>query len=83
MHWLNYDTFQKANNKGADQTARMPRVVCVFVVRKPPKTGFSHVEAHLVLVTTRKLSLGRLARILKFCMYDRGQKFHSSACNYE
>ena len=26
------------NNKGADQTARMHRLVCVFVVRKPPKT---------------------------------------------
>ena len=35
-----YDTFQKANNKGADQTARMRRLVCAFVVRKPPKTGF-------------------------------------------
>ena len=35
-----YDTFQKANNKGADQTARMRRLVCACVVRKPPKTGF-------------------------------------------
>ena len=26
------------NNKGADQTARMRRLVCVFGVRKPPKT---------------------------------------------
>ena len=25
--------FQKVNNKGADQTARMRRLVCVFVVR--------------------------------------------------
>ena len=33
-------TFQKANNKSADQTARMRRLVCAFVVRKPPKTGF-------------------------------------------
>ena len=32
--------FQKANNKGADQTARMGRLVCACVVRKPPKTGF-------------------------------------------
>ena len=29
-----------ANNKGADQTARMRRLVCASVVRKPPKTGF-------------------------------------------
>ena len=35
-----YDTLQKANNKGADQTARMRRLVCACVVRKPPKTGF-------------------------------------------
>ena len=28
------------NNKGADQTARMRRLVCDFVVRKPRKTGF-------------------------------------------
>ena len=35
-----YDTFQKANNKGADQTARMRRLVCACVVCKPPKTGF-------------------------------------------
>ena len=34
------DNFQKANNKGADQTARMRRLVCACVVRKPPKTGF-------------------------------------------
>ena len=34
------DTFQKANNKGADQTARMRRLVCACVVRKPPKIGF-------------------------------------------
>ena len=35
-----YITFQKPNSKGADQSARMRRLVCVFVVRKPPKTGF-------------------------------------------
>ena len=35
-----YDTFQKANNKGADQTAWMRRLVCACVVRKLPKIGF-------------------------------------------
>ena len=35
-----YDTLQKVNNKGADQTARMRRLVCAFVVGIPPKTGF-------------------------------------------
>ena len=34
------DPFQNANDKGADQSARMRRLVCVFVVRKPSKTGF-------------------------------------------
>ena len=28
------------NNKGADQTARMRRLVCAFVVRTTLKTGF-------------------------------------------
>ena len=32
--------YKKTNNKGADQTARMRRLVCACVVRKPPKTGF-------------------------------------------
>ena len=31
---------KKTNNKGADQTARMRRLVCTCVVRKPPKAGF-------------------------------------------
>ena len=37
---LIYDTFRKANNKDADQTARMRRLVCACVVRQPLKTGF-------------------------------------------
>ena len=28
------------NKKGADQTAQLRRLVCAFIVRKPPKTGF-------------------------------------------
>ena len=34
------DTFQNPNNKGADQSARMRRLICTFVVCKSPKTGF-------------------------------------------
>ena len=34
------DIFQNAYNKGADQSAWMCRLVCGFVGRKPPKTGF-------------------------------------------
>ena len=32
--------YNKRTTKGADQTAHMRRLVCAFVVRKPPKTGF-------------------------------------------
>ena len=42
-----YGTFQKANNKSADQTAQMRRLVCACVVRKPPEDRFSRVEAHI------------------------------------
>ena len=31
---LRYDTFQKANNKGADQPAPMHKLIYTFVVRK-------------------------------------------------
>ena len=37
---LTYDTFKKANNKGADQAARIRRLVCACVIRNTPKTGF-------------------------------------------
>ena len=37
---LRYGAFPKANNKGADQTAQMCRLVCIFFVRKTPKTDF-------------------------------------------
>ena len=35
-----YDTFQKANNEGADQSAQMRRLVFAFIVRQPQKTSF-------------------------------------------
>ena len=40
--------FQNANNKGADQTTQMHRLVCAFVVREPLRQ-FSRVEAHIML----------------------------------
>ena len=39
-------TFQIANNTGADQTARMRRLVCAFVVRKQHSLGFSHRDPY-------------------------------------
>ena len=41
------------NNKGADQTARMHRLVCACFVRKPPKTGFLASRPILVQVSHR------------------------------
>ena len=38
--WPCYFTFQIANDKGADQTARMRRLICAFVVRNQEKSGF-------------------------------------------
>ena len=34
-----YGIFQKAKNKGAEQTARMRRLVCTCVIRNTSKTG--------------------------------------------
>ena len=43
-----YNTFQRANAKGADQTAQMRRLVCVCGVHKPLKTcGFLTSRAQL------------------------------------
>ena len=38
--WPSYFTFQIVNNKGADQTARMRRLVCAFAVRKKQSRAF-------------------------------------------
>ena len=45
-----YDTFVIANNKGADYTVRMRRLVCACVVRKPPKTGFLASRPYVTLL---------------------------------
>ena len=37
---LRNDCFKNANNKGADKTARIRRLVCAIVVHKASKTGF-------------------------------------------
>ena len=41
FHIANNNNNNNNNNKGADQTARMRRVVCAFVVRKQQSDGFS------------------------------------------
>ena len=42
LEHLPYFAIQMANNKGADQTARMRRLICAFVVRKHQSQGFPH-----------------------------------------
>ena len=42
---LTYDTFQKANNKGADQTAQAGLGLCCS---NTPEDRFSHVEVHII-----------------------------------
>ena len=45
------DTFQQANNKGADQSARLRRLVYAFFIRKPhrkPRRQVFRVDDHLV-----------------------------------
>ena len=38
--WPCYFTFQIGNDKSADQTGRMCRLICAFVVRNQEKSGF-------------------------------------------
>ena len=42
---LRYDTFQKAINTGTDQSVRMHRLVCAFVVANN-EDKFSRIEVH-------------------------------------
>ena len=42
-------SLELANDKGADQTARMRRLVCAFVVRKSPETGFLLLRGLIIL----------------------------------
>ena len=49
-----YYTIQAANNKGADQTARMRRLICTFVVRIWQKQVFSWRGSYLVKTYCKK-----------------------------
>ena len=53
--WSKFDcyTFHILNNKGADQTVRMHRLVCAFVVRRQLIQVFSRqgpLKTHIILV---------------------------------
>ena len=58
-----YYIIQAANNKGADQTARMRRLICVFVVHIW-HNRFSHGVAHLMLLSWFLQRLSRIFRLL-------------------
>ena len=43
---FSYDTLQKANNKGADQTKQKRRLVCAFLFLSPPPQPWRQVFSH-------------------------------------
>ena len=60
--------FPISNNKNTDQTVWMHRLVCAFVVRKPPKTGFLASRQILYPLEVKRLMPAMLGActILKF-----------------
>ena len=65
------------NNKGADQTVRVWRLVCTFVVRKPPKSGFSSTFAH---VKTAVSSCKKFLSCIDICL--KPLKFMFISCDH-
>ena len=59
-------------SKGADQNARMDRLVCTSVVRKPPKTGF--LESMLICCFLKLLDIVDMPQEPTFYV------FYSSVC---
>ena len=51
---MKYCTFQSLNNKGADQTARMRRLICAFVVRMQQSPVFSRRDSYDIGTATRQ-----------------------------
>ena len=62
-----YDTVHQANNKGPDQTAWMSRLVCAFVVHKPPKTGF---------LVSWSISWWLWVKVAQYLLFYIAVKFH-------
>ena len=64
-----YFTIQAANNKGVDETARMRRLICTFVVRIWHKTGFLMTWPILFqladLFQLSNLTANKLSRIMR------------------
>ena len=51
-----YDTIQKVNKKGADQSVYLRRLVCTFVVRKPGRQVFLRRDPLYGPLSREKLS---------------------------
>ena len=64
-----YGSFQKANNKGADQTAWMRRLACACVVRNP-EDRFSRDEAHYFIYCDLNRLLATFANSLVLVWLD-------------
>ena len=74
--WVTEDDFtyassQNANNKCADQSARMRRLICAFVVPKPHEDRFCRVTAHYVTGTVfHDLTICKTFLMKKLSFYD-------------
>ena len=68
---LRYDTFQKANNKGADQSARMHKLVCAFVVPKPRRLFFSRQGPNYIV--TGKILVKASADVKTYILFQLPQ----------
>ena len=93
---LRYATFQKAENKGADQCAQMRRLICFFVVRKYRSQGFSrrgpyavHLSCTLSFLSSvmhLQFPLGLLMCKLKFMLdcnvYQPEEQFGQELSGY-
>ena len=72
-----YIAFQKAKDKGADQSSRMGRLVCAFVVRKPRRQVFSCCDpSHKIVILWNMLYFflhfnddSPLRQLVDLCVY--------------
>ena len=72
----------KKRKKGADQTARMRRLVCACVVRKPQKIGFLDIEAHIIAVFMIRAIVSELQPTFFFVfVFKFSSKVHSLLLN--
>ena len=72
-----YETFQKVNNKGADQTSRMRRLVCDCVVKNPRRQVFSqrgpniYIDQNPLLHCSVQDQTARMRRLVCACVVKK------------